>query len=107
MLANGEDNLRSVSMTKSEKIVKSAMMLILAFSSADAVLAASKYSLPTKLEKCYGVVKAGLNDCATDIASCAASTKKDNQADAFLLLPEGICEKIVGGSLTIKQTESK
>lgn len=94
-------------MTKAETIVTSAMLVILAFSSADPVFAASRQSLPKKLEKCYGIVKAGMNDCATDIASCAALAKKDNQADAFLLLPQGVCEKIVGGSLTIIQTESK
>jgi uncharacterized membrane protein len=27
-------------------------------------------------EKCYGVVKAGQNDCATKTSSCAGSSKK-------------------------------
>lgn len=50
-------------------------------------------------EKCYGVVKTGMNDCATSTASCAGSATKDNQKDAFLLMPKGLCEKIVGGTL--------
>jgi uncharacterized membrane protein len=52
-----------------------------------------------KMEKCYGIVKAGKNDCQTKTASCAGSATKDNQKDAFLFLPKGDCEKITGGRL--------
>lgn len=50
-------------------------------------------------EKCYGIVKAGMNDCATSSASCASSATKNSQPDAFLFVPKGLCSKIVGGSL--------
>ncbi|MBI2786172.1 MAG: DUF2282 domain-containing protein [Legionella longbeachae] len=50
-------------------------------------------------EKCYGIVKQGMNDCSTATASCAGSSAKDKQKDAFLFLPKGLCDKIVGGSL--------
>lgn len=50
------------------------------------------------MEKCYGISKAGKNDCSTGKEGCAGSAKKDAQGDAFLLLPKGTCEKIVGGS---------
>lgn len=50
-------------------------------------------------EKCYGIAKAGKNDCSN--TSCAGSSKKDAQGDAFLILPKGTCEKIVGGSLVV------
>lgn len=43
-----------------------------------------------------------MNDCATATASCASSATKDGQKDAFILLPKGICERIVGGSLSVK-----
>ena len=49
-------------------------------------------------EKCYGVAKAGKNDCASGSNSCAASTKKDGEG--FLVVPKGVCEKLVGGTLT-------
>lgn len=52
-----------------------------------------------KPEKCYGVAKAGKNDCQTANSACAGTAKKDGQKDAFVLLPKGTCEKIVGGSL--------
>lgn len=38
-------------------------------------------------EKCYGVVKAAQNDCATKTSSCAGSSKTDGQKDAFIALP--------------------
>ena len=49
-------------------------------------------------EKCYGVSKAGKNDCQTANSSCAGTSKRDNQGDAWLYIPAGSCEKIVGGS---------
>jgi len=50
-------------------------------------------------EKCYGVVKAGKNDCATKTSSCAGTSKSDGQKDAYVVMPKGLCEKLVGGSL--------
>lgn len=52
-----------------------------------------------KMEKCYGIAKAGMNDCQTATASCAGSATKDRQSDAFLLVPKGTCNKIVDGNL--------
>ncbi len=55
-----------------------------------------------KMEKCYGIVKAGKNDCATKTAShsCAGSAKVNGAKDEWVLLPKGTCERIVGGSLS-------
>lgn len=50
-------------------------------------------------EKCYGVAKAGKNDCATANSSCAGTVKKDGQKDAWITVPKGTCEKIVGASI--------
>ena len=55
-----------------------------------------------KPEKCYGVVKAGKNDCQTSSSACAGTAKQDGQADAWIYLPEGSCQKLVGGSLKPK-----
>lgn len=49
-------------------------------------------------EKCYGVSKAGKNDCATKTSSCAGTAKEDNQSDAFVVVPKGLCGKLTGGS---------
>lgn len=51
-------------------------------------------------EKCYGVVKAGKNDCATKNSSCAGTSKTDSQTDSFIAVPKGLCERLTGGSLT-------
>ncbi|MCQ1057898.1 DUF2282 domain-containing protein [Photobacterium sp. DNB23_23_1] len=49
-------------------------------------------------EKCYGVVKAGKNDCATKTSSCAGTSKTDGQKDAFVMVPKGLCDRLAGGS---------
>jgi uncharacterized membrane protein len=54
-------------------------------------------------EKCYGLVKAGKNDCQTANSSCAGTSRRDNQADAWVYLPKGSCERLVGGSLEPKR----
>jgi uncharacterized membrane protein len=50
------------------------------------------------MEKCYGIVKAGKNDCQTNSSACAGTAKKDGQKDAWIYLPKGSCDKIVGGA---------
>jgi len=52
------------------------------------------------MEKCYGVSKAGKNDCQTASSSCAGTSKKDHQADAWISVPKGTCDKLVGGKTT-------
>lgn len=60
------------------------------------------------MEKCYGIVKKGMNDCQTSATACAGSATQDNQPDAFIFVPRGMCEKIVHGSLTsAKPTTTK
>lgn len=50
----------------------------------------------TPMEKCYGVAKAGENDCAAGPGtSCAGSSTKDYQGNAWKLVEKGTCESIV------------
>ena len=65
-----------------------------------ALLLAGQVQAQDTSEKCFGVAKAGKNDCQTSTSSCAGTSKKDHAADAWLSLPKGVCGKIVGGSLT-------
>lgn len=53
-------------------------------------------------EKCYGVAKAGKNDCAGQGHSCSGMSKTDGDPKEYLLVPKGTCEKLVNGSLTAK-----
>lgn len=49
-------------------------------------------------EKCYGVAKAGQNDCGTATHSCAGLSKKDNAPDEWRYVAKGTCTKL-GGKL--------
>ena len=49
------------------------------------------------MEKCYGVVKAGKNDCAGAGHSCQGQAKKDSDPKEFIVLPAGTCERLTGG----------
>lgn len=51
-------------------------------------------------EKCYGVVKAGKNDCGANGHSCAGHAAKDGDATEWVMVPAGLCEKLANGSLT-------
>ena len=52
------------------------------------------------MEKCYGIAKAGQNDCAAgEGTTCQGTSTVDGQKNAWILVPAGLCEKLVGGSL--------
>jgi uncharacterized membrane protein len=71
-------------------------------------LGAAAFAAPTfaadkvDMEKCYGVVKAGKNDCAGPAHACAGQAKVDSGGKEFVALPKGTCAKLAGGSLTPK-----
>ena len=47
------------------------------------------------MEKCYGVAKAGKNDCAAGPGTpCAGTAKADYQANAWKFVPAGTCASI-------------
>jgi uncharacterized membrane protein len=50
-------------------------------------------------EKCYGIAKAGQNDCGTARHTCAGQAKTNNAPDEWKYVPKGTCEK-AGGKLT-------
>jgi uncharacterized membrane protein len=52
------------------------------------------------MEKCYGVTKAGKNDCAANGHACAGQSKVDGQKNEWIYVPAGTCERLVNGSLT-------
>jgi uncharacterized membrane protein len=91
-------------MDRRKRIVHSAIAAFLTLAAANTAMAAKNdMAAPDNMEKCYGIVKAGMNDCATATESCAGSAKKDKQTDAFLFLPKGLCAKIAGGMLEDKK----
>jgi uncharacterized membrane protein len=50
-------------------------------------------------EKCYGVAKAGQNDCGTAAHSCSGQAKTDNAPEEWKFVAKGTCEK-TGGKTT-------
>jgi uncharacterized membrane protein len=47
------------------------------------------------MEKCYGIAKAGQNDCAAGPGtSCSGTSTRDYQGDAWKLVDKGTCESI-------------
>lgn len=81
-------------MSHTKSVVASAISGLLALGVSQ--LAAAEQG---KMEKCAGVVKAGKNDCQTASSACAGTATKDGQKDAWIYLPKGSCEKIVGGEV--------
>lgn len=58
---------------------------------------------PFKAEKCYGIARAGENDCAsTGNNECAKTSRKSGDLRAWIYVPEGYCHRILGGSKTAK-----
>jgi uncharacterized membrane protein len=53
-----------------------------------------------KFEHCYGVAKAGQNDCQTSTHICAGKSVTDRDQHAFISVPAGTCSKIAGGTTT-------
>jgi uncharacterized membrane protein len=52
-----------------------------------------------KYEKCYGIAKAGMNDCFFASNSCAGTVAADKEPGAWIYVPQGTCRKISGGNL--------
>ena len=95
------------------KIIQSALGAIVTIGLSSTVLAAEpnnatqkktrdmlNQAMPNGFEKCYGIAKAGKNDCATDTQTCASQSKADSAKDAWVGVPVGTCDRIVGGSTT-------
>jgi uncharacterized membrane protein len=63
--------------------------------------AASAVTQTYASEKCFGIAKAGQNDCAssTGTHSCAGMSKVDADPTEWVYVPAGYCERIVGGTM--------
>ena len=79
---------------------KIALLLAIAVGTA---AAATGEAQAADSEKCFGVAKAGKNDCQTPVSSCAGTNKVDGNGQAFILVPKGTCDKLSGGSTAPKK----
>ena len=79
---------------KNQALVSSALAAALSLG-----LVAQAQAADAAKEKCYGIAKAGQNDCATASGShsCAGQAKTDKAPDEWKYVAKGTCEK-EGGS---------
>ena len=90
-------------MPPSLKLLQSAVAGVIALGIAQAAAAQDAKAAPK--EKCYGVAKAGQNDCSTARHSCAGKSSRDNAPDEWKYLPKGTCAKM-GGKTTAAGTDT-
>jgi uncharacterized membrane protein len=81
-------------------VIRSALASIIALAGTSAITTAHAADDTTK-EKCFGIAKAGANDCAstTGAHSCAGQSKADMSLNEWKYTAKGSCEKM-GGKLT-------
>lgn len=89
-------------MSKSTKVLGLAAAGAIATAISMGVASSPATAGEQAMEKCYGVVKAKMNDCETARHSCAGQAKMDADGNEWLALPKGTCEKLAGGSTTPK-----
>ena len=58
-------------------------------------------SIEENVEKCFGIAKAGKNDCAGNKSAhaCASHASQSGDPLDWVVVPKGTCDKIAGGSL--------
>lgn len=81
------------------QVLSAAIGGLLALGIASSVSAGEK---KMEMERCYGVAKAGMNDCGGKKAghSCAGQATKDSDANDFVALPKGTCNKLTNGKVS-------
>ena len=80
-------------MSKRTSVLQTALAGLIALAAAQAALAADSTA---DRDKCYGIAKAGQNDCGTARHTCAGKAARDNQPDEWKYVPKGSCEKMGG-----------
>jgi uncharacterized membrane protein len=80
-------------MDSKRNLINCAVAGVLALGLAQAAAAQDKGG---EKEKCYGVAKAGQNDCSTAKHTCAGKATRDNAADEWKYVPKGTCGKAGG-----------
>jgi uncharacterized membrane protein len=83
-------------------VVSSALASVLAMGLIGPVAAQDKAK-----EKCYGIAKAGQNDCAnlSGTHSCAGQSKVDNDAGEWKYVAKGTCKDMKG--MTAEEAKGK
>jgi uncharacterized membrane protein len=82
---------------KIRSLAPAAATLAALFAGVTLAKEAGKEPMPAKgdVEKCYGIAKAGENDCKAGAGtSCAGTARMDYQGNAYKNVPKGTCVDI-------------
>jgi uncharacterized membrane protein len=85
----------------SQKIITTTVSAILAISlssTSNAQMDMKNQKMLKGMEKCYGIAKAGQNECGTATHGCGGSSMVDGDKNEWMMVPKGTCTRIVGGS---------
>jgi len=82
-------------MNKRQALIAAALASVCA---AQAATAGEMDAQSGSQEKCYGIAKAGQNDCGTATHGCAGLATADNAPGDWKNVPKGTCDK-AGGKL--------
>jgi uncharacterized membrane protein len=81
-------------MKKSPSLHTAALALALGSALSLAAAPIVAHAADANSEKCFGVSLKGKNDCAAGAGTtCAGTSAKDHQGNAWKLVPKGTCEK--------------
>ena len=80
-------------------LISTAVTSLIAFA---AISMSAQAADDANTEKCYGVAKAGKNDCAANGHACAGQSKTNADAKEWVKVPAGTCDRIVGGNTKSK-----
>jgi len=81
-------------MTHRHALIAAALASVCAHAAAQDAMGAAK----ADQEACYGVAKAGQNDCGTATHGCAGAAKVDKDPNEWKFVAKGSCTKL-GGAL--------
>lgn len=93
-------------MTQQRQIIASALATVFALGLGSA---ATAHAEDKAKEKCYGVVKAGQNDCSnlSGSHSCAGQAKADNDPNEWKYVAKGTCKDLKGLSAEEAKAKTK
>jgi uncharacterized membrane protein len=99
LLTSANSHFEEMTMPVRNNLIQTAVASLLAVG----IVAASGSAMAADqaMEKCFGIAKAGKNDCASNKSAhaCAGQATRNNDPKDFVAVPKGTCDKIAGGSL--------
>jgi uncharacterized membrane protein len=80
--------------------VNAGVMLAVAGAMLAAVAASVRHddAASVERERCYGVARAGQNECANAVHSCARQASADADAREWIAVPKGTCARLAGSA---------